>query len=571
MEEFALCWNKLKFAENLSTGFQSLYDRGDFVDCTIACDGQLLQCHKLVLAICSPYFREIFMNNPCRHPIIILKDVTYSIMSELLQFMYQGEVNVKQAELQAFMSIAESLQIKGLATNTTSSNNNNSTGSSSNSIMKGNDPMSSSYSQFHSNNGNANGNVGAGVQRNHNQHQFNSGGNHTDNHRQTTSTPLSTTSSIDGNHHATTTVKGGIKIGVEHSSTAAASTSTSPYSQKRTIDQISEQQQQRQNQMKIKRANHDISDSDMNDSIDNMTSDDIFLPAMQPHVTINESPRFDANSVKRESVETRPQSPSSVYRNSYHNSNVMQNTSFPYFSDFSSSDLSISNNNNGNDMNKSHMDVPPGTHNANLSNVTMLSATSLLHNSMIFNRNNTVATQQGMKTYWLCRSYRITTCRARCITHQGQLISTTGQHNHPPHVKSATTSTVTASMGSTSGQDAYSQQQHQMTMMNQQQQQQFAMPTATATNNNGNNFSMTNILGTSLNDIDASSLMQTVSTTTATSSSANQLNSNIQITPIINASIDDLQMHSLEHHHDDIGNAMNTSNMHNIAITSANN
>jgi hypothetical protein len=69
MEEFALCWNKLKFAENLSTGFQSLYDRGDFVDCTIACDGQILQCHKLVLAICSPYFREIFMNNPCRHPI----------------------------------------------------------------------------------------------------------------------------------------------------------------------------------------------------------------------------------------------------------------------------------------------------------------------------------------------------------------------------------------------------------------------------------------------------------------------------------------------------------------------
>lgn len=38
---------------------------------------------------------------------------------------------------------------------------------------------------------------------------------------------------------------------------------------------------------------------------------------------------------------------------------------------------------------------------SNFSNVTMLSATSLLHNSMIFNRNNTVATTQGMKTYWL--------------------------------------------------------------------------------------------------------------------------------------------------------------------------
>lgn len=91
MEEFALCWNKLKFAENLSSGFQSLFDRGDFVDCTIACDGQLLQCHKLVLAICSPYFREIFMNNPCRHPISKYKYTTKKIINcwlEVVNYYY---------------------------------------------------------------------------------------------------------------------------------------------------------------------------------------------------------------------------------------------------------------------------------------------------------------------------------------------------------------------------------------------------------------------------------------------------------------------------------------------------
>ncbi|KAL7040829.1 hypothetical protein ACKWTF_000532 [Chironomus riparius] len=412
MEEFALCWNKLKFAENLSSGFQSLFDRGDFVDCTIACDGQLLQCHKLVLAICSPYFREIFMNNPCRHPIIILKDVTFSIMSELLQFMYQGEVNVKQAELQAFMSIAESLQIKGLATNSgsnnsnnngTNNNNNNSTSNGNNSTMRSSDAMNSSYSQFHSNNVSGGGGTAnnAGVHRNHNQHQFNSAGSHTENHRQTTSTPLSTTSSIDCGNHA---MKGGKHMSGESSTpqTATPLSSSSSFVQKRTIDQISEQQQQRQSQMKMKRTVHDVSDSDMNDSIDNMASDDIFLPAsMQPQVTINESPRFDANCVKRENSNDviRPQSPGNIYRNSYHSSNSMQNTSFPYFPDFSPSDLS--NSNNLNDLSKSHMEVPPGTHNTSLTNVTMLSATSLLHNSMIFNRNNTVATQQGMKTYWL--------------------------------------------------------------------------------------------------------------------------------------------------------------------------
>lgn len=71
------------------------------------------------------------------------------------------------------------------------------------------------------------------------------------------------------------------------------------------------------------------------------------------------------------------------------------------------------------------------------SNITMLSSTSLLHGNCIYNRNNTVATQQGMKTYWLCKSYRITMCRARCITHQGRVISATGVHNHQPHMKGA--------------------------------------------------------------------------------------------------------------------------------------
>lgn len=46
---------------------------------------------------------------------VILKDVSHSVMSELLQFMYQGVVNVKHAELSSFMKIAQALHIKGLA------------------------------------------------------------------------------------------------------------------------------------------------------------------------------------------------------------------------------------------------------------------------------------------------------------------------------------------------------------------------------------------------------------------------------------------------------------------------
>lgn len=60
-------WTYLQ--ENIASGFQNLFDRGDLVDVTLACDGKLLQAHKIVLAICSPYFQEMFITVQCRHPI----------------------------------------------------------------------------------------------------------------------------------------------------------------------------------------------------------------------------------------------------------------------------------------------------------------------------------------------------------------------------------------------------------------------------------------------------------------------------------------------------------------------
>lgn len=136
------------------------------------------------------FLKDFFLFN--QH-LVILKDVTYSIMSELLQFMYQGEVNVKQAELQSFMGIAESLQIKGLATS--------GNGGAAKNTDAINSTSTSSFNQFHSN---------AGFTRNHPQHQLNSLGNNNENHRQTTSTPLSTASSLDNN--STMGLKGNINF-----------------------------------------------------------------------------------------------------------------------------------------------------------------------------------------------------------------------------------------------------------------------------------------------------------------------------------------------------------------------
>ncbi|XP_037975500.2 uncharacterized protein LOC105388802 [Plutella xylostella] len=114
-EQFSLCWNN--FHANMSAGFHGLLSRGDLVDVTLAAEGRLLQAHKLVLSVCSPFFQEMFKMNPTQHPIVFLKDVSHSALRDLLQFMYQGEVNVKQEELASFISTAEQLQVKGLTGN----------------------------------------------------------------------------------------------------------------------------------------------------------------------------------------------------------------------------------------------------------------------------------------------------------------------------------------------------------------------------------------------------------------------------------------------------------------------
>ncbi|CAH2085450.1 unnamed protein product [Euphydryas editha] len=111
-QQFSLSWNN--FHGNLSKGFAGLLGNGEFVDVTIAVEGHLLQAHKVILSICSPYFKKMFQVNPCQHPIVVLRDVTHKAMRDLLQFMYHGEVSVKREDLTSFIGTAEVLQIKGL-------------------------------------------------------------------------------------------------------------------------------------------------------------------------------------------------------------------------------------------------------------------------------------------------------------------------------------------------------------------------------------------------------------------------------------------------------------------------
>lgn len=112
-DQYCLKWNN--HWANLIRVFNSLLASETFTDVTLACEGHQIKAHKLVLSASSPYFKELLVSHPDRHPIVILKDVRYTELQAIIQFIYNGYASVEQQELPALLSTAKELQIKGLA------------------------------------------------------------------------------------------------------------------------------------------------------------------------------------------------------------------------------------------------------------------------------------------------------------------------------------------------------------------------------------------------------------------------------------------------------------------------
>lgn len=112
-EKFCLKWND--FESNISHSFRELREDKDFFDLTLACDDENhVSAHKVILSACSPFFRSILRRLKHEHPMLYLKGIKHSDLTAVLNFMYHGEVNVAQEDLNSFLAVAEELKVKGL-------------------------------------------------------------------------------------------------------------------------------------------------------------------------------------------------------------------------------------------------------------------------------------------------------------------------------------------------------------------------------------------------------------------------------------------------------------------------
>ena len=112
-ELLSLKWKD--FQENLRNEFASLKESQDFTDVTLACeDGLQVEAHKLILAATSPFFQDLFKRNRHEYSLIYMRGVKSEDLVAIVDFLYYGEVNVHQDNLEAFLALAEELRLKGL-------------------------------------------------------------------------------------------------------------------------------------------------------------------------------------------------------------------------------------------------------------------------------------------------------------------------------------------------------------------------------------------------------------------------------------------------------------------------
>ena len=112
-EKFALKWND--FQSNWNKSLSHLRKDTDFADVTLISDDKVkFLAHKIILSACSNMFKMILKVNIHGSPLLYLGGVSSVNLQFILDYMYHGEVNLFQEQLDSFLESAQKLEIEGL-------------------------------------------------------------------------------------------------------------------------------------------------------------------------------------------------------------------------------------------------------------------------------------------------------------------------------------------------------------------------------------------------------------------------------------------------------------------------
>ncbi|XP_061548576.1 kelch-like protein 41a [Phycodurus eques] len=103
----------------LQDGLKELLNENKLVDCILKVGDRSIPCHRLILAACSPYFRELFFSEDGKEmdkKEVVLEDLDPAVMEAIVNYMYSTEIDINDDNVQDIMAVAGRFQIPSVFT-----------------------------------------------------------------------------------------------------------------------------------------------------------------------------------------------------------------------------------------------------------------------------------------------------------------------------------------------------------------------------------------------------------------------------------------------------------------------
>ena len=112
-EKFCLKWTD--YQSNWDRSLSELRNDSDLADVTLISEDKVkFSAHKLLLSSCSNMFKLILKGTNHANPLLYLGGVSSVNLGFILDYIYHGQVNLYQEQLDSFLESAQKLEVEGL-------------------------------------------------------------------------------------------------------------------------------------------------------------------------------------------------------------------------------------------------------------------------------------------------------------------------------------------------------------------------------------------------------------------------------------------------------------------------
>uniref|UniRef100_A0A7N6FKN4 BTB domain-containing protein n=1 Tax=Anabas testudineus TaxID=64144 RepID=A0A7N6FKN4_ANATE len=103
----------------LQDGLKELLNENKLIDCILKVGDRSIPCHRLIMAACSPYFRELYFSEDGIEVDIkevVLENLDPNVMEVIVNYMYSAEIDINDNNVQDILAAANRFQIPSVFT-----------------------------------------------------------------------------------------------------------------------------------------------------------------------------------------------------------------------------------------------------------------------------------------------------------------------------------------------------------------------------------------------------------------------------------------------------------------------